>query len=307
VSVDFGDSGDSDQYLGLLPSNSLGSSFSYSDLRDSGVTIKHGRREAMIRGGPGTEVKSSGHEWRLKGHTITMAYEPKERKVCFWAGGADSITREPDTVITGLAECRMSAAVGLYSNSATVVTFEEHEPAMKGRQPEWFGSDNWWQNTNSVSAGDRVGLLLDTVKGDLIAMKNGKPLGILVSGLQNDEWHWYLEARDPGVQLQAFGAIVGAIDDVACLGSPSLMTEQSINSRRMIEEMMATTLKQVAKPSGLSSFLFEKRSIQALDHVLKILAHDAFTSEDSTGSTMGKLRRLLFRPWLLTVACLPKT
>lgn len=71
-------------------------------------------------------MKSRTGEWSLKGRTITLAYEPKERRLCFWSGGVDAISRVPDSVIEGLPDVRVNAAVGLYSNSATVSTFEEH-------------------------------------------------------------------------------------------------------------------------------------------------------------------------------------
>lgn len=125
LSVEFGSSGDSDQHFGLLPASSSGENFGYSCLREIGWCIKHDNNRAILSGGGGTEVKSHTRDWQLKGHTITLAYEPKDRKLCFWLGGVDALLREPDSVITGLPERSMHAAVGLYSNSATIVAFEE--------------------------------------------------------------------------------------------------------------------------------------------------------------------------------------
>ena len=172
----------------------------------------------------------------------------------------------------------------LYSNRSTEET-SPHRPkvaqlgsahSQQPVRPDWFGSDDWWKSACSILAGDRAGLLLDTVSGDLIAMKNGKPLGTLFSGLQEQEWSWFITAEDPGVHVEVFGATVNSIEEVAALCRPSTSVEQPLSPRVMIEGMAVSTLSEVARPSSLGGFLWESGSVDSLGHVLDLLAQNAF-------------------------------
>eukprot|EP01046_Picozoa_sp_COSAG06_P042144 COSAG06_NODE_5330_length_3548_cov_1.843433_2_plen_889_part_00 len=143
VSVEFGDT-ENYQRFGLVPARLLGPPKleGYKTIYNEGWALHHGGSEVRLGGGGGaTEEKSLGSDWMLRGNTVTMAYDPQEHKLSFWAGGADAVgTREADSIVVGLPDGGMCAAVGLYENTATVETFEESPRDLtlaRGKQKEF--------------------------------------------------------------------------------------------------------------------------------------------------------------------------
>eukprot|EP01045_Picozoa_sp_COSAG04_P029288 COSAG04_NODE_4777_length_1898_cov_3.818232_1_plen_571_part_10 len=54
------------------------------------------------------------------------------------------------------------------------------------------GFGEWWKSSKSVCAGDSAGLFLDTSSGELIALKNRKPIGAIFTDLPEGDWSWML-------------------------------------------------------------------------------------------------------------------
>ena len=50
-------------------------------------------------------------------------------------------------------------------------------------QTAWIDAEQWWRSNGSALAGDRIGLLLDCDRGELIAVKNGQELGVVFNNL----------------------------------------------------------------------------------------------------------------------------
>lgn len=89
----------------------------------------------------------------------------------------------PDCDVSRMAEGTQPAwYYGPLRGVATQLASEAAEAEGEHASPEthqtaWIDAEHWWQSSSSALAGDRVGLLLDCDRGELIAVKNGQELG----------------------------------------------------------------------------------------------------------------------------------
>ena len=147
------------------------------------------------------------------------------------------------------------------------------------------GLGEWWKSPKSVCAGDTCGLYLDTGTGELIALKNGKPIGTIhAEQPEGTEWSWVIGADpNPGLHLEVFGAVVSSVDDCARLIRDE--PPSNLSSAAIVERLGAAVVGEMAKASALKAILPVNGSIDALGCLVDLLAHKALSGDHSSDAS----------------------
>ena len=145
-----------------------------------------------------------------------------------------------------------------------------------------------------------MGLYLDTATGELLGLKNRKPIGTIQSpaeqqpGVEGAEEVRWIIATSPthrGLHIEASNVVVRSIDEVAglvCNDPPTHFDPGAI-----VERLATAVISEMVRPAALKAVLAEEGSIEALGRLVDLLTYKALrghhvSSDAVADSQVGK-------------------
>jgi hypothetical protein len=150
-------------------------------------------------------------------------------------------------------------------------TYGAEQPPTDGsseHRVEWI-HEEWWRSAGSVLAGDSMGLLFDTITGDLLAVKNGHVLGTVFEGLEGD---FCFAVAALGVRMHIYSTAIDGADNKALSGlergsSPS----DACDDRPVVERVIASLMHSLSNPSSIAS-IAHSNGHMLTESIFKLLA-----------------------------------
>ena len=143
-----------------------------------------------------------------------------------------------------------------------------------------FIGNEWWKSSKSSCAGDTVGLCLDTATGELIALKNRKPIGTIRSPDEQQAEAASAEARwvimtnpSGGLHIEVSHAVIRSLDEIAGLVRND--PPAHLDAGTVVERLAAAVVSETAKATALMAMLPEEGSIDLLGSLVDLLTYNA--------------------------------